>query len=385
MSDARRTWVITVLVSALAISVRLLAIEPYTPLGGDEIDYHGLATRLSEGRGYVTDAGTPTALRMPAWPWTLAFVYSIVGPNPDWGRRFTATIDGLTAGLIFLLGAILTGSTVWGTVAGLLWALNPYNLSMSEKLLCEPLAALLVSLLVLCFLTRKGTLLPGLLLGLASLTRPYLVPTVIPWGLWVARRGRRALGVFLLGWAVVVGSWMTRNYLVLGSWTITTLAEGFWDGNNQWARGAWPGLPAHEAGVQLLRQRYPTWDSLGEVEQARIYRHEGIQEVLTHPDRFFWLVPRKVIILLWPFSRYMRTNWLYLALVPFWALGLWALYRGGEKRHLLWLFLGPLMAAIAVVVVTFGDPRFRYPSEPLVLPVAVYGVRMALSRRLKAS
>jgi len=74
-----------------------------------------------------------------------------------------------------------------------------------------------------------------------------------------------------------------------------------------------------------------------------------------------------------PFSAYMGWDWVYLGMLPFWWIGVGLLIRG--RRPELWLFIGPVMAIGLIVLMTFGDPRFRHPVDPLIVVVATVGMR----------
>ena len=45
----------------------------------DGFDYDGLATRLIEGAGYVTDEGVLSAFRSPGYPFFLTIIYLFLG------------------------------------------------------------------------------------------------------------------------------------------------------------------------------------------------------------------------------------------------------------------------------------------------------------------
>ncbi|MDH5627696.1 MAG: hypothetical protein OEY69_05320, partial [Candidatus Krumholzibacteria bacterium] len=53
---------------------------------GDEADYHGIATRLALGQGFVEPDGGPTARRPPMYPSLLAALYAATDPDPVAGR-----------------------------------------------------------------------------------------------------------------------------------------------------------------------------------------------------------------------------------------------------------------------------------------------------------
>jgi hypothetical protein len=119
---------------------------------------------------------------------------------------------------------------------------------------------------------------------------------------------------------------------------------------------------------------------MNEVERANVYAREAWREIRTDPTRLIWLLPRKAVIFLSPFSAYMGRDWVYLGMLPFWLIGVASLASDSRRRPLLWLFVGPVLAVMVVVLATFGDPRFRHPVEPLMVAVAAEGIRIVSSR-----
>lgn len=143
--------------------------------------------------------------------------------------------------------------------------------------------------------------------------------------------------------------------------------------------------------MRELRARVPDFDALSEAERARVFNREGVREIREHPGRFLWLLPRKVAIFFWP-SSYLGMDWVYLALLPLMALGAWRWVprsrdRGtgpgsGARRgvEVLVLTVGPVAAVIPVVVLTFGDPRFRHPVDPFLFLLGAAGLVAAVRR-----
>src|ERR1041384_1359581 len=88
-------YLIGVLLLAVALRAYGVWSHPAVPVG-DAADYHGLAVRLVEGRGYVNAAGRPTAWRPPAYPVFLAGVYTIAGVSVERARMVQVILGGLT-------------------------------------------------------------------------------------------------------------------------------------------------------------------------------------------------------------------------------------------------------------------------------------------------
>jgi hypothetical protein len=387
MIGTPRNWlfhiILAIFFSVMALIVRFSLLDMHRPLGGDEVEYHALAVRLWEGRGFSDERGNPTAYRTPGLPVLLGFLYRLTGPDPRAARVALAAVGGLSSGLLVLLTSRVL-NVYTGAVAGMIWNFMPFNLALNGSLLGETPAAfvLLAALVVCCFFHFPwACFIGGFLVGYSILIRPYLFFVVIPFGAWLwACGGRKTsrLLLFLMGWILVVGGWTVRNYVVLNTLTFTTQgAVEVFSGNHRLARGSWL---RPEVYLQYLKPRYPNWDTMNEVERANVYAREAWREIGTAPTRLIWLLPRKAVIFLSPFSAYMGRDWVYLGMLPFWLIGVASLASDSRRRPLLWLFVGPVLAVMVVVLATFGDPRFRHPVEPLMVAVAAEGIRIVSSR-----
>ncbi len=364
---------------AIALALRLPGLLGQAiPLTGDEPDYHALALRLFEGRGYVNAAGAPTAWRTPGLPVVLSLVYAALGPDPAGARAVLAFASSLASPLLYGLSTVLFRRRLLAFLAGVIWAALPTSRVLAGELLNEPLVvpALLFGVLatVLAEHRRSAALaiVAGLALGSAVLFRAFLLPAVLGAPAWLGGRKARGLAIILVvAIAVLPGAWAARNAVQLGVFTVTTQGSlEFWQGNNAWARGSWPGDWAPQQAY--LQSEHPELSSLGEVGFSQLLLQEGLHEIVDHPARTLWLLPRKAVIFFSP-SSYLGFDWLYAALLPFAIVGVVDLVLKRQDRHLLWLLGFPVLAVLAVCLVVFGDPRFRHPVDPFLVLLSVRG------------
>ena len=379
----RTALAILLLLCALAFRLPWLLGDP-VPLAGDEVAYHALAVRLSEGRGFVRESGEPTAERTPGLPATLSLVYLAAGPDPAVARVVLAVVTSLTAPALYRLCLALLESTSVALLAGVSWAVLPTSRRLAGALLCEPLAALLLVLAVLLTIRAEqhrsrflaGS--AGITLGFAILTRVFLLPVLIgPLAWLVARRSRRQAAVLLAAASVILGAWGVRNAVRMGTFTLSTQTSVVWQGNNAWSRGSWPGDWSPQ-GAHLLA-KYPDLVHMNEVGRSRFFVREAVNEVVSNPARIFWLLPRKALIFFSP-SSYLGFDWLYAGLLPFSLLGGLVLAARRERRQTLWLLGLPILGVLTVCLVVFGDPRFRHPVDPLLVVLAWVGLNELFSR-----
>jgi len=189
----------------------------------------------------------PDALRSPGYP---LFLYPFT---------WSADLDRFGKDVVFAQAAISTATIVivyvvatpvvgpaWALGVALLTAVSPHLVTINTYLLSEALftfgiaIALLLTWRAQVADRRSAWLLAGLVLGWAALVRPtllYFVPFLalfIAFGANSRTRARDAV-LLTLGFLFVIGSWVLRNWLVLGvagdnTLTISTLHHGMYPG-----------------------------------------------------------------------------------------------------------------------------------------------------------
>jgi 4-amino-4-deoxy-L-arabinose transferase-like glycosyltransferase len=365
-------------------------LEQARPINYDEAEYDALARQIASGEGYIqttnqqgkreiAQTGRPTAFRTPGFPLLLAAVYSISGGDHEFARVVLVIITGLTASCLYLLCLFLFERQPIALLTGLSWIFLPTSIRMSGWLYGEGTAALVlvVALLVVVFAERMSSrtlaLLSGFLLGFAILMRGFLLFVPIAPASWLFMRKSRVHAVLLLlGASVCPGIWIARNAVTLGVLTMSTeTSEVLWLGNNAWARGSWPGdWPPQHA---YLLQKYADFDLLDEVGVYRVFSREAFNEVSQHPRRVIWLLPRKALIFFSPVS-WLGTDWLYAVLLFFSFVGSAVLWFRRDCRHYLLLVGLPIICALIISLVSYGDVRHRHPIDPLIAILGVLGI-----------
>lgn len=256
----------TYAILALCFLLRLLVlglVAPWTPSAeqaligdADPRGYHLLAVRLVVGKGYLAAEpdrpmpqdvlsrsypGEPEALWPPGYAGFLALCYTLFGIK--------------LAPVIFLQIVLATMGCYWvmraaerlwnirvGAAAGIVYALEPVSILLSNRILSEALFLPLLSLAVYTLarvLTAStmqvrfiGIILLALTLGVANWVRVSAAPlfTVLLgalalWG-WLQQRDWKTVALNTL-WAVlifllVISPWCWRNYRLFGVWAFST-------------------------------------------------------------------------------------------------------------------------------------------------------------------
>jgi 4-amino-4-deoxy-L-arabinose transferase-like glycosyltransferase len=156
----------------------------------------------------------------------LAAVYLLFGESILAIRLVESFMGACLAVIMAALGRRVGGEIV-GALAGIIWAVYPLGVFVAGLVYPTGFAAFLLACGVWCVLpakheelSAKGVFSGGLFLGLAALTIPVALLTIVVVAAWVfywARHSRVFLAaVFLLGAALSLAPWTARNFLVHG-------------------------------------------------------------------------------------------------------------------------------------------------------------------------
>lgn len=279
---SQRAYVIVLVAGLLRLATLLPALGA-APIS-DEIEYHGLATRLADGQGYCTEEGRATAYRPPLWPAALSLVYRVTGPSSAAARVTQTLLGTLLVGLILVLAQVAAPITPRARAALGWWAaLSPTLLYYSHSLFSETLFALCLLAGLAALLTgRVGW--AGLALGLACLCRGSALVMLALFVGWAGlRRGRRAAMLLAAAAALTIAPWTLRNRVVLGDWVIvdTNGALNLYWGNHERT----PLLRAWDL-VDEDDKPWPLAAGSGERQVERAAMGAAVAHITGHPGRF---------------------------------------------------------------------------------------------------
>ena len=386
---------ITVLVTlfALSLTVRIYWANFDAPLSGDEPKYNSLATQILEGKGFTNEDGQPTAWRTPGFPLLLAAIYSIQGTNYIYAKYTLVLMSSLGVLAIYWLSFLISKEHQIALFSAIAWTFSYSNIVFASNMIGETSATLfmmtafcafIISLNKRPYVELTGIAFAGLLVGMAILTRGYLLLAIfcLPALLLSQRRGK--LAVLSLLFAVLIPfGWIIRNYITLGSPTLSTETyEVVWLGNNSWTSGSFNGdyfQPNSEQKNYIIERHHGFPEEMNEVERAEVFRREAANEVLNNPLRILWLIPRKLAVFLNPKS-YIGFDWAYLVCIPFSILGLLLILKDKNKRNWFWIIACPIICVAIICSITFGDTRFRFTVDFGFFILAAVGLNWLLSK-----
>lgn len=370
----------------------------------DPWNYDRLAASLADGKGYVNEAGQPTAYFPPGYPAVLGAVYWLVGHRPVAGEVLNLILGALTTWLVYRIGSRAFGRTA-GLLAALAFAVFPSHILYTSQLHSEVVftAAYLLALGLLLAVphsVRLGKrqvpfwLVAGLAIGAAALIRPagLSLLVVVPFAMrtraapWAAA-ARGTLLVALVA-TLVLTPWVARNAARVGVAAISTNAGlDFWIGNHEGASGGW-GMPTADA--------FPTVSTDLQEQERHDYRRGlelGWRFIREQPLDALALLPSKAYHLYADDAEAVTTTetWGHTAFLPDGGRavlrgltdGFYYFVAAGAIAGLLlplagsqamsrgrWLLLAALGGWTLIHLVYFGEPRFHLPVTPVMAVLA---------------
>lgn len=382
---------------------------PEPPFFSDAVYYDAAARSLARGEGYSVllthegffPGGDATAFFPPGYSFLLGAAYWAFGEGFGVARLLNVVLGALTLPLVYLIGRRLFSETA-GLLGAALAAVHPSLVLWTPVMLSETAFVFFFAAAAAVLLhaaPRTGGLslrqaaVGGALVGVAMLVRGQalvLLPAVVVW--WALtgfergqalQAGAAALAVTVL----VLLPWAVRNTLLFDYPILLSTNVGYnlRVGHAPYATGRfidpddiYLGNAATYQDLELLLHRnglrmaldYAAGNPRRElelsVEKAR-WMWSPDWDVLTwvesfgeRPLRAGWYEPLK--------STVRAGHWLTLGLAVT-SLAAWRMHREG----LLFVALAGVVWT-GIHIVFFGEPRFRLPLLPMLLPVNAVGV-----------
>lgn len=370
-----------------------MRIDLFSTSPHDARDYDRLAWNLSSGRGFSMDGVTPSSSRAPGFPLFLAAIYSAFGHNYFIARIFQSLVGSATVVLVYLIGKEAFSERT-GILAAVLWSLYPIAAVYSGFLLSENLFTFLLASGVFCLFrilkenSWKNRMICGLLIGFATLVRPttiVLPPFIFIWAWlnkkWSKEEAMKTAATICFFMAAVILPWSIRN-LVAQNHFIPIASTGgiaFLGSNNEMNirehRGTWVS-PSEIPGYGEKFQ------GLSEVEvDVRAYEL-GIAFLKKNPRQ----IPK---LIFWKFIRFWdigssKTSvvmaisfFSYGLLFTLFVYGLFLSLRDYSKNSIFFLLTAQF---ILVSLIFYGSYRLRYPLEPYIFILAVFGFQNLINK-----
>jgi 4-amino-4-deoxy-L-arabinose transferase-like glycosyltransferase len=230
------------LISFLVLRSFLALLTIEFPEGGrtlDSRDYIDLSQSFRYNGTFTDSEGSADLRRPPVYPVFLALFQSSAGLHQALVSLAQLVLASLMS-LVVLWFLNRRGMTTSGHIAGWLIAISPNINLWSLTIMSEVLFALLLILAFTIFITglnRISTVMiffAGVILGLATLTRPIGLVVLFLWVLffliasmrgWIYSRSKSKWIWVLVGSATVILPWMVRNAVIHQSFTVSDIGS----------------------------------------------------------------------------------------------------------------------------------------------------------------
>jgi len=335
-----------------------------------EYDLVGLS--LASGTGF-TIYGQPYLIHPPGYPLFLGVLYLLFGHSYAAVKVAQSLLGALTCVLILLIGERVFTKRV-GLVAAAIAAVYPHLVYYTGLLMSEVLFVFLSTLFLyaLAMLRENFTLrrmaFAGVILGLASLTRPMLmlIPALLLFWVWIeCRSTKRALVVTATLWlwmVVVILPWTVRNYVVTGSvvpivathWVTLYGANNPAILENPDAVGGW--VDPEPMSPEEYRAAYVAF-----LREMLFHRPLDFLKLELHKLKRFWSLfpktqtPRRDALI-----NLLSYGWL----LPLFLVGMALAARITPPPWILYLWVAYFCL---LTLVMHGTTRYRLPVEPVII------------------
>lgn len=267
--------IVLILAAAVRVAVLLLfpnvfAFEQTGAIHGSG-SYDAYAVNLIQTGVYGLTPGVPDAMIPPLYSYALMIIYSAFGRGSLQVGLFHITLDLISMVMLYAITVRVMRSAVrnetraeWvGTLAVACYAFYPYLIFQNLTLIDTPFFMTLMFAFVLAAVLLREqerfdrytlllALLTGLILGLATLSRPILPPLAILIALWFLFRRSLWQTILRLGIVAVISvlvllPWIGRNFAVYNAFVPMSITSGsnFWQGNSEYT------IPYFQAGYDV--------------------------------------------------------------------------------------------------------------------------------------
>jgi 4-amino-4-deoxy-L-arabinose transferase-like glycosyltransferase len=267
---------IAVLALALILRLEYVLTVKHPPIKYDQLNYTNTAIQLLDEGVYAYRDTKPNSLVTPGFPILLAMFYWIFGhsslePTLQIYRVFQCLLALVAIWFIYKIGARLFHPTT-GILAALFAAVHPMFIWSTSLILTEvPFLSVFMALLYMQVLIMQENRLRdhvvmGLLLGIAVLIRPNVLPiAIVPYlFLWFAHR-KTYFPYILAGigaFALIMLPWWVRNFLTFHQFIPIAKGEAgnpFLGGTDPYMRGTidWGKIDANNQfgeGIKRIKQ-----------------------------------------------------------------------------------------------------------------------------------
>jgi 4-amino-4-deoxy-L-arabinose transferase-like glycosyltransferase len=381
---------------------------PIPPFFSDSEYYDAVARSLVRGDGYSVvlthegffPGGDATAFFPPGYSFLIAASYFVFDESIEVARLLNVVLGTLTIPLVYLIGRRLFGEMA-GLIGAGLAAVMPSLVLWTPVLLSETAFTFVFAVAIAAFvyarredgaLPARSAAIAGVIMGLALLVRGQalvLLPAAVLWWRFAGAdtgTALRAGGIALAAAALVLLPWSVRNTLVFDSPVLlsTNLGYNLRVGHAPYSTGRFVDpedllLSARDYQHLELLQHQTGFRRAVDYAAGNPVRE---MELSIAKVRYMWSPDSDVLLWVESFGATPLPDGWQSPLRWLVVLSHWAVIGLATASLLAWrsqaqgvVFVVLLaLAWTGIHVIFFGEPRFRLPLLPALLPAAALGV-----------
>ena len=416
----------TIIQVGLAALAFVLCVGVIYVTGRDNPDFADSIDYITAARMLVADGSYPAVgglhfFRAPLYPLFMAGVWSITGESVFAVKIVQAVLHTLTTLMIFRMAKVLTTSMLVATIAGLLFAVNPFFVYQAAAIQTEALQTFVMTLalmlLVAMIISEDGFRLrtaaaAGVAFGLGALCKnsPLGICVVLAIAMAVLCYRRKnsiaAPVLMVVVMFITILPWSFYNLRTRGEFILINDSSGFvaWIGNHPANIRIYEGkFDSREETQQyqdymaktLADEQVAEWErtkgysGLSFKERESLWRQQAIENAKAEPGTTARLIWWKLLAFWRPWlSRDIySTKGMFLSavvLVPLLILGfagMWISRKRPRLREVVILFTFLMLFVTAVHAALVSTIRLRLPSvDPLLTIFAAIAIVAILAK-----
>lgn len=421
MSSKRRIIQVGLAVLAFLLCVGMIYVTGRdNPDFADSIDYI-TAARMLVANGSYPAVGGLHFFRAPLYPLFIAGVWSIAGESVFAVKIVQALLHAVTTLMIFRAAKLLTTSTLVATIAGMLFALNPFFVYQAAAIQTEALQTFVMTLALLLLVKMivsdgpfdlKTAAAAGVAFGLGALCKNSplgicIVLAVAMAALCYRRKNSIAAPVLMIVvMFVTILPWTFYNLRTRGEFILINDSSGFvaWIGNHPANIRIYEGKFASREETQqyqdymaktLAAEQVAEWErtkgysGLSFKERESLWRQQAIENAKAEPGITARLIGWKLLAFWrpWLSSDIYSTKGMLISaalLVPLFVLGfagMWLSRKQPRIRETVILFAILMLFVTAVHTALVSTMRLRLPNiDPFLTIFAAIAIVAILAR-----
>ncbi|PYT00320.1 MAG: hypothetical protein DMF63_07030 [Acidobacteria bacterium] len=421
MSSKRRIIQVGLAVLAFLLCVGMIYVTGRdNPDFADSIDYI-TAARMLVANGSYPAVGGLHFFRAPLYPLFIAGVWSIAGESVFAVKIVQALLHAVTTLMIFRAAKLLTTSTLVATIAGMLFALNPFFVYQAAAIQTEALQTFVMTLALLLLVKMivsdgpfdlKTAAAAGVAFGLGALCKNSplgicIVLAVAMAALCYRRKNSIAAPVLMIVvMFITILPWTFYNLRTRGEFILINDSSGFvaWIGNHPANIRIYEGKFASREETQqyqdymaktLAAEQVAEWErtkgysGLSFKERESLWRQQAIENAKAEPGITARLIGWKLLAFWrpWLSSDIYSTKGMLISaalLVPLFVLGfagMWLSRKQPRIRETVILFAILMLFVTAVHTALVSTMRLRLPNiDPFLTIFAAIAIVAILAR-----